>query len=72
MTYDEYIAACVRAQETRPEWRWGQTLFNMLYDYRPDLAELVMTTDLDPFYKDDMDSVANFIAFAEAHWKDNE
>jgi hypothetical protein len=37
-------------QEQNPELRRGQALFNVLHDIRPDLAEMVRGTDIDPFY----------------------
>jgi hypothetical protein len=34
------------------EWRYGQALFNLLAMERPDIAEKVRGTTLDPFYKE--------------------
>lgn len=31
-------------------WRYGQAIFNLLCDVRPDVAESIRGTDLDPFY----------------------
>lgn len=36
-----------------PEWREGQTYFNVLHRQRPELAEKLRTTSLDPFYRDE-------------------
>jgi hypothetical protein len=38
------------------EWRFGQTMFNGLVAHRPDLAERVRGTSIDPFYADPDDT----------------
>jgi hypothetical protein len=35
------------------EWRKGQTYFNLLYDERPDVADRVRGTAVDPFHQDE-------------------
>lgn len=48
-------AEVYRAKQLLPElerWRWGQTAFNVLSELRPDLAEEVRGTDMDPFHDD--------------------
>lgn len=35
------------------DFRAGQAAFNMLYVLRPDLADQIRGTDLDPFYQDE-------------------
>lgn len=35
-----------------PEWRWGQTLFNVTSNLYPDLANKVQGTMYDPFNQD--------------------
>ncbi len=32
--------------------RKGQAMFNALYEMRPDLAEVIVGDDIDPFYED--------------------
>ena len=36
-----------------PEWREGQTYFNVLYRQRPELADEIRSTKLDPCYRDE-------------------
>lgn len=36
----------------RRGWRRGQYLFNTLNEVRPDIAEAIRGTDVDPFYTD--------------------
>ncbi len=50
MTYDEYIATAMAYAEAHPEQRPGQVYFNVLVAHRPDLAERLRGTALDPFY----------------------
>lgn len=53
MTYDEYISAVIRAKNENPDWRWGQTYFNVLWQKNHGLASFIAQTELDPFYRDD-------------------
>ena len=64
MTFNEYTKKAVAAR--RPGLRWGQVMFNTLYEVRPDLAEQVRGTDIDPFY-DDARGLA-FMAFVVGNW----
>lgn len=53
MTYEEYVAASEKFYNgAKDVWRRGQTYFNMLYQVRPELAEEIRTSCLDPFYDD--------------------
>lgn len=52
MTLREYDVAVLNALVDHPEWRRGQTYFNVLYDLDPDLANEVRGTEFDPFYND--------------------
>jgi hypothetical protein len=54
MTLYEFCEAVARRGYTHPEERIGQASFNVLVESRPDLSELIRTTDLDPFYNDDV------------------
>lgn len=53
-----------------PEWRRGQSLFNALSAVRPELAEKLRTSDMDPFYWDDRLSAA--LLWIDQHWEDTE
>ena len=46
--------------------RKGQRLFNLLYEYRPELANELMRTEANPFYLDDRLDEA--IAWITARW----
>lgn len=64
--FPAYLVTCATTKTAHPEWRWGQTLFNVLRDVRPELAEHVRGTELDPFYRD---SVApKFLVEVEVNW----
>lgn len=39
-----------RARKTHPEWRLGQTIFNVLAEHYPPLAEKIRYANADPFY----------------------
>lgn len=49
-----------------PAQRRGQALFNHLHDVRPDLANQLRGTDLDPFY--DNSKVVDALEFIQQHW----
>lgn len=50
--------------------RYGQRAFNLLHQYRPDLAVKVVGTDIDPFYASRYDDrVSNFFAFVMDNWE---
>ena len=55
-TYREYMQAVCAARREYPEWRYGQTLYNVLNAYRPDLTAKIDGSWLDPFYKDPGDT----------------
>lgn len=52
MNYSEFVQTYQRALNENPEWRPGQTLFNVLHRARPELAEEIRGTWRDPFYDD--------------------
>lgn len=51
-------------------WRTGQYLFNVLYDHRPDLANQVRGSSLDPFHLDDR--VSECLNWVAENWNKSE
>jgi len=53
MTFNatEYMIAIGQKEKPR-NWRYGQFLFNTLYDMYPEVANEIRGTDKDPFYAD--------------------
>lgn len=50
-----------------PEWRMGQTAYNLLRALRPDLSDQVLgDPDLDPFYVNQ--KLPAFWSFVEGQW----
>jgi hypothetical protein len=39
-----------RVKAANPSWRLGQTMFNVLYEHYPELANNIRGTEADPFY----------------------
>jgi hypothetical protein len=66
VTFDKYTEIVAWTDSSRPDWRLGQTYFNVLHQVRPHLAEQVRATDLDPFHTDDR--IPAFLAFVESNW----
>jgi len=52
MTQVQFARAVVIANRENPRWRAGQTLFNVLWEHRPDVANQIRGTHNDPFYDD--------------------
>jgi len=65
-TFADYQRAVARAQKRHPEWRRGQTHFNVLHRLRRDLAEAVWANPLDPFSQDER--LDAFLSHIEEHW----
>jgi hypothetical protein len=63
MEFVQYLMAVKRALDAHPEWRVGQTFFNVLYDLRPDCANAIRGTALDPFHRDRV--LASFLICVE-------
>lgn len=62
MTMNEYIDEVTRVGIEHPEWRRGQTYFNVLHQMRPSLANKIRGTNLDPFYTDRIAPFCNWLA----------
>jgi hypothetical protein len=67
ITFAEYQSAVVRMQRRHPEWRRGQTAYNVLRRLRPDLVDEVLFTPLDPFSQDER--LEAFLSYIEEHWE---
>lgn len=65
-TYEEYVEAVSDKLDTLPYWRKGQAAFNVLWEVRPDIANEVHTTKLDPFHRDDR--LPEFYEFVKENW----
>lgn len=63
-SFEDFIAAYsvkMASDEIRHQRR-GQFFFNFLYRHRPDIADKLHSTPLDPFYLDDrLDAAINFV-----------
>lgn len=70
MSFDDFMAEVHFTWMDEKEWRYGQTLFNVLYRTRPDLTEQIRATPLDPFYAEGIngDVVKSAIVWIEANW----
>ena len=70
-----YYAAAARASCVEaPAQRHGQTIFNVLHEHRPDLANRVRGTLVDPFYVPDGETGKEarlmFIAWVFENWSE--
>lgn len=69
MDYTDFVIAGYKRFNAEPDWRLGQSFFNVLREVRPDLAERVRGTKVDPFYVDD--KVTDFLNFVGSRWEEN-
>ncbi len=69
MTTDEYWKLVMDTSLAEPEWRWGQTCFNVLYRVRPDLSEQIRGHfPRDPFNVRDGQPLTDFSLWLEDAW----
>lgn len=57
MSYDEFTERLNRLWENeiiQISQRFGQLFFNLLNEVRPDIADKIRATDLDPFFSDEV------------------
>lgn len=66
MTYDDYLAEVAHQLVAHPEWRIGQTYFNVLASINPALATEVTGSLKDPFYQDA--KLPGFHEFVSENW----
>lgn len=69
MDYTDFVIAGYKRFNAESDWRLGQSFFNVLREVRPDLAERVRGTKVDPFYVDD--KVTDFLNFVGSRWEEN-
>ena len=67
LTFADFLVIYHRTERPK-DWRHGQFAFNMLYSWRPVLADKIRTTEIDPFYRDDR--LPAFWEYVIAHWDD--
>lgn len=67
LTFEEFISRWREYRKSQPYQRCGQALFNVLTDYRPDLAERLRGGANDPFYDDTLVPAA--LTFLYNEWE---
>jgi hypothetical protein len=69
MTFNEFYEIYQRALSTNtyPDWRKGQTLYNLLSFNHPVLAKQILGSELDPYYTDENLKVC--LAFLAYNWE---
>lgn len=67
MTFDDYLRAVWEAQRNYPQWRAGQTYFNILHRVRPDLSAHVRGSLRDPFNVNER--ITDFLEWTLDHWE---
>lgn len=67
VTYDKFLQTIPEIARYY-EWRYGQALFNALTKIRPQLAEKVRGTTIDPFYRDHADIAPELFSLLQGEW----
>jgi hypothetical protein len=52
VTYEEFLDYALEYAAEHPEQRLGQAFCNALHYFAPDVREVIMNTDADPFYEE--------------------
>ncbi len=74
ISINDYWHEVIHAKAKNPNWRFGQTAFNVLYQVRPDLSERVRGTDIDPFHcrvstaTNSSERIKKFREFLNTNW----
>jgi len=62
ISYEDFHQLVESTHKTKPEWRYGQVYYNLLSYHRPDIANEIQGTLMDPFHKKEVSQyVINFI-----------
>ena len=73
MNYQEYLKTAILRNEENPNWRWGQTLFNVLFEFRPDLAQEIRGGEIDPYHAQTNNGgdkkITNFLDWVKNNWE---
>lgn len=66
--FESFCRTVGARQAQHPDWRYGQTVFNVLYfdHFDPQFADEIRGTSLDPFYNDGV--VDEVLSKLEQRW----
>lgn len=67
-TFKGYLVAIFNAMSVYPDWRYGQAAFNVLSDFRPELASVVRCTTIDPYYVTKSEDLNDFFRWLKQNW----
>jgi len=67
MDFARYLRDCYAIKEREPYLRMGQIFYNQLSELKHDLALQIVSTNLDPFYNDNV--IPDFLNWVDANWK---
>ena len=62
----DYLRVVRTVDARTADWRLGQAYFNVLTEARPELAEKVRGSMVDPFHDDSR--IGDFLVFISDHW----
>lgn len=66
MTFAAFLFAYSTSIRKHPHLRCGQYMCNLLYEVRPDLADRIRGTAIDPFYLDER--IPDFLSYVGDNW----
>jgi len=63
--FNNYINEVAKTLSANTKWRYGQSLFNTLYDMQPEVANEIRGSELDPFYQERGHNFDEFFKFVD-------
>jgi len=68
ITFEEYCVVAEESYRKYPNYRRGQSYFNVLYDCKPALADTIRGGVNDPFYRDEI--LPKFLTHVADLWEE--
>ena len=65
MTREEFLALSFQKKRHNPDLRIGQAVFNLAFELFPEWAEMIRSSDVDPFFLDE--KVEDFLKSSVEH-----
>jgi hypothetical protein len=66
ISYEDFDQLVKSTHESKPEWKYGQVYYNLLSYHRPDIANQIQGTLMDPFHKTQVS--LHTINFVKSKW----
>ncbi len=65
--FSQYLDDVVDANLNNPDWRFGQSCFNVAFELEPEWCTTTQAILVDPFFNDNV--VPDFLKLLRDHWE---